>query len=62
MPAQCEKCGKSVHSGFSVSHSKRHTHRRWLPNLRKVRLPGDGQAPRRRLCTRCLRSALRLKA
>ncbi|MSQ33618.1 MAG: 50S ribosomal protein L28 [Dehalococcoidia bacterium] len=62
MPAQCERCGKSVHSGFSVSHSKRHTHRRWLPNLQKVRLLMNGQLRRLRLCTRCLRSALRLKA
>lgn len=61
MPAQCERCGKGVHGGFSVSHSKRHTHRRWLPNLLQVRLLVGGQLRRLRLCTRCLRSAYRLK-
>jgi len=42
--------------GNNVSHSKRHTKRRWLPNIHRVTLVVDGKKKRMNLCTRCLRT------
>ncbi|MCD6282106.1 50S ribosomal protein L28 [bacterium] len=36
MAKKCEVTGKKPLTGYKVSHSQRHTKRRWLPNLRKV--------------------------
>ena len=36
MAKKCEVTGKKPITGYKVSHSQRHTKRRWLPNLRKV--------------------------
>ena len=53
---KCDLCGKSARFGYSVSHSKRHTKRRWLPNIHRVSLVIDGRRRRLNLCTRCLRT------
>ncbi|MCD6300083.1 MAG: 50S ribosomal protein L28 [Dehalococcoidales bacterium] len=53
---KCDLCGKSPQFGHNVSHSKRHTNRRWLPNIHPVTLLIDGQPKRLNLCTRCLRT------
>ncbi|MCJ7605415.1 MAG: 50S ribosomal protein L28 [Dehalococcoidales bacterium] len=42
--------------GHNVSHSKRHTNRKFMPNIHPVRLTIDGKAKRMSLCTRCLRT------
>jgi large subunit ribosomal protein L28 len=40
-----------------VSHSNRHTRRRWLINLRSIMVDvGGGEARRMKICTKCLRS------
>lgn len=36
MSKKCEVTGKKPVTGYKVSHSQRHTKRRWLPNLRVV--------------------------
>ena len=60
--AKCRVCGKSGQFGHNVSHSKRRTNTRWLPNVHRVRLEIDGRVQRVRLCTRCLRTHQRVKA
>ena len=56
MSRVCTICSKRPMSGNQISKSRRHTKRRWLPNLQRVRVQtADG--PRRiRICTKCLRS------
>jgi len=53
---KCDLCGKSPQFGHNVSHSKRHTKRRWVPNIHRVTLTIDGKPKRFHLCTRCLRT------
>ncbi len=38
MSRKCELSGKAVQTGNRVSHSKRHTRHRFLPNLQTKRL------------------------
>lgn len=52
----CQVCGKSEMSGCIVSHSNRHTKRKWKPNIQKVRAKVGGETKRVNICTRCLRS------
>lgn len=62
MAKECEICGKKPMSGNNVSHAHNKTRRRWLPNLKKVRVatPG-GNAKYMRVCTRCIRSGAVVK-
>ena len=50
---KCEVCGKIGMSGNNVSHSKRRTKTRFLPNVHKLTLPVGGRI---KICTRCLRT------
>jgi len=43
-------------AGYSVSHSQRHTKRRWRPNIQRATLTIDGLPVKVDLCTRCLRT------
>ncbi|MBI5412246.1 50S ribosomal protein L28 [Candidatus Peregrinibacteria bacterium] len=63
MSRTCEKCGKSPSVGFQISHSMRHTKRRFLPNLitKKV-TDSKGKAIRMRICTRCQRTMAKASA
>ena len=54
--ARCEICLKSGQSGNNVSHSKRHTKRRWAANVRKANVLVNGTTKRINICTRCLRT------
>ncbi len=57
MSRMCEICGKKPVSGNNVSHAHNKTRRRWLPNLKTVRVAADGgNAKRMTVCTRCIRS------
>ncbi len=56
MSRKCDVCGRGPGTGFAVSHSNRHTKRRWLPNLQRVRVVRNGTPSRIYVCTRCLRS------
>jgi large subunit ribosomal protein L28 len=56
MPVRCEICGKGPQFGNSVSHSKKATKRRWLPNIQRVTVHEGEKAKRVNICTRCLRT------
>ncbi len=56
MASRCEICGKRPMSGHTVSHSQRHTKRRFRPNIQSARIPINGQYRRVDICTRCLRT------
>jgi large subunit ribosomal protein L28 len=58
MARRCPISGKGVLAGNNVSHSKRHTRRRFLPNLQKISLISDalGVPVRMRLTTRGIRT------
>ena len=53
---KCDICGKSAQSGCNVSHSKRHTKRRLLPNIHRLTIVVDGEKKKVNICTRCLRT------
>jgi large subunit ribosomal protein L28 len=53
---KCDLCDKSTQFGHNVSHSKRHTNRRWMPNIHPATIIKDGKTLRLNLCTRCLRT------
>ncbi|MBQ7501381.1 50S ribosomal protein L28 [bacterium] len=59
MSKVCELCGKGPTTGNLVSHSNRHTRRRWLPNLMKVSFMVKGAPKSVKVCTRCMRSLKR---
>ena len=53
---KCDLCGKIPQFGSNVSHSKRHTNRRWTANIHPASVIIDGQTKHLNLCTRCLRT------
>lgn len=62
MAKVCHICGKGPATGNNVSHAHNKTRRRWLPNLKKVRMVSESGAVRRaRVCTRCIRSGAVVK-
>ncbi|MAX10270.1 MAG: 50S ribosomal protein L28 [Candidatus Marinimicrobia bacterium] len=57
---RCEVCLKSGMAGNNVSHSMRHTKRRFTANVHKMTVNGkDGKATRVKMCTRCLRTTMK---
>ncbi|MDD5986901.1 MAG: 50S ribosomal protein L28 [Eubacteriales bacterium] len=56
MSRKCEICGKGQVSGNSVSHSNRHSKRKWNANIQTVRINDEGRIRRANVCTRCIRS------
>lgn len=59
MSRKCEICGKGQVSGNKVSHSMRHTRRKWDANIQTVRIrEANGRVRKAKVCTRCLRSGL----
>ncbi|MGQ9812668.1 MAG: 50S ribosomal protein L28 [Dissulfurimicrobium sp.] len=61
MSKVCEICGKRPQTGCKVSHANNHTHRRWFPNLQRVKAVVNGQPRHLRVCTQCIRSGLIIK-
>ena len=57
---KCQVCGKLAMSGNNVSHSKRRTKTRFLPNVHKLSLAVNGETKKVKICTRCLRSRHKL--
>jgi large subunit ribosomal protein L28 len=57
---KCDICEKRMMFGNNVSHSKRHTRKQSMPNIRKIRAVVDGKAMRVNICTRCLRTQNKL--
>jgi len=56
MSRKCEVCGKGQVSGNNVSHSNRHTRRKWNANIQSVRVVSNGTARKAKVCTSCIRS------
>jgi large subunit ribosomal protein L28 len=56
MPVRCDVCGKGPQFGNTVSHSKRHTARRWLPNIQQFVVRSGPSTKRLNVCSRCLRT------
>ncbi|MBR6529079.1 MAG: 50S ribosomal protein L28, partial [Firmicutes bacterium] len=54
MSRKCEICGKGQTSGNNVSHSMRHTRRKWNANIQTVRIAEEnGTVRRANVCTKC---------
>ncbi|MDD6153976.1 MAG: 50S ribosomal protein L28 [Eubacteriales bacterium] len=56
MSRKCEICGKGQVSGNKVSHSNRHSRRKWNANIQSVKLSDHGVVRKVNVCTQCLRS------
>lgn len=54
--AKCEVCGKGPQFGHNVSHSMRHTPRRWNPNVQRKRLSVGGRPMRVYICAKCIKT------
>ncbi len=52
----CTVCGKRPMTGNQISKSIRHTKRRWMPNLQRIRVQTEEGTKRVRVCTKCIRS------
>jgi large subunit ribosomal protein L28 len=61
MARRCALTGKEVQFGHNVSHSMRHTNRRFDPNIQKVTFASEalGRTIRLRVATRTLRTVLK---
>ncbi len=59
---RCEVCDKGPVAGRTVSHAHNVGLRRFEPNLQSVRAVINGGTKRIRVCTRCLRTGLIVKA
>ena len=55
---KCEICGKVPMSGNNVSHSKRRTKTKFMPNVHRVSI--QPKSKRVKICTRCLRTRHKL--
>jgi large subunit ribosomal protein L28 len=56
MSKKCEICGKGQGSGNNVSHSNRHTRRKWNANIQSVKVQKNGTVSRMNVCTKCIKS------
>ena len=62
MSNKCEVCGKGQVSGNNVSHSNRHTRRKWNANIQSVKVNEGGTVRHVKVCTKCLRAGKVTKA
>ncbi len=60
--AKCSVCGKKPMFGNNRSHSMRATKRMFKPNLQKRKVIVDGEPRSIYMCTRCLRTAIKIRA
>ncbi|MBN1154318.1 50S ribosomal protein L28 [candidate division KSB1 bacterium] len=56
MSRKCSICGKGPMVGNNVSHAHNLTKKRFLPNLKKVKVEFEGKILKTYVCTRCLKS------
>ena len=61
MSSRCDVCRRTSQYGHSVSHSNRKTNRRFLVNIQRRRLVIDGTPRNVNVCTRCLRTMLKVE-
>jgi large subunit ribosomal protein L28 len=60
MAARCDVCARKPQYGSKVSHSNRHTNRRFAVNVQHRRLMLDGKVQNVYVCTRCLRNMVKV--
>ncbi len=60
MASRCDVCGRRPQYGSKVSHSNRHTNRRFLVNVQHRRLTIGGVTRNVYVCTRCLRTMVKV--
>ena len=56
MSRKCFVCQKKAGTGNKVSHSMRHSKRKWLPNLQKINILVEGKKRKEYVCTKCLKA------
>ncbi len=56
MASVCYICERKRQAGNKISHSNRHSRRRWKPNIKRVKAIVDGSPRSIYVCTKCLRS------
>jgi len=54
--AVCESCGKKPMWGNQRSHSMRATRRKFLPNIQRVTVMVNGEAVKKDLCAKCIKT------
>ena len=62
MARRCDICDKGPRMGRNVSHAHNVTRRRFQANIQTVRVLVNGGVKRLKVCTRCIRSNLIVKA
>lgn len=60
MAARCDVCLRKPQYGSNVSHSNRHTNRRFAVNVQHRRIMLDGKERNVNICTRCLRNMVKV--
>ena len=60
MRGRCDICRRTPGYGSKVSHSKRHTNRRFVVNVQHRHMAIDGVMRNVYICTRCLRTMLKV--
>lgn len=61
MAKRCEICGKGPIFGNRVSHANNRSSRKWLPNLKKVRVKTEEGTKTIKICTSCLQGGFHLR-
>ncbi|MCX7830617.1 MAG: 50S ribosomal protein L28 [Acidobacteria bacterium] len=56
MSRVCEICGKKPVVGNNISHAHNLTKRRWLPNLKKIKVLENGKATHKVVCAKCIKA------
>ncbi len=56
MASVCYICERKRQAGNKISHSNRHSKRRWKPNIKRVKAIVEGSPKSIYVCTKCLRS------
>jgi len=59
--AICQNCGKKTTFGRNRPWSKKSTRRTFRPNLQKITVYEEGQKTRKVLCTKCIRTLVKIK-
>lgn len=54
--AKCQICGRGPQFGHNVSHSMRHTKRRWNVNVQRAKVVVDGKPQSKAVCTSCIKT------
>jgi large subunit ribosomal protein L28 len=62
MAKKCDICGKGPLVGNNVSHAHNLNKRRWMPNIRKMRIKEGAGTRHAYVCTKCLKSGRVVKA